>query len=112
MEKQTTGNWANVQIILIVCFLAVVVNFIIYIFFFQGEAFPSANFAPEKADVSSGSVGLEQPLQTLKAVPFFDPPLQPSDEEKIRVSVHNYTRALKRNRGTYKISIPIFNISS
>jgi hypothetical protein len=68
----------------------------------QGEAFPSANFGPEKVDASSGYVGLEQPLQTLKAVPFFDPPLLPSDEDKIRVSVHNYTRALKRNRGTYR----------
>ncbi|XP_046652736.1 uncharacterized protein LOC124343460 isoform X2 [Daphnia pulicaria] len=66
--------------------------------FVEGEAFPSVNLGPEKADTSSGFVGLEQPLQMLKAVPFFDTPLQPSDEEKIRVSVHNYTRALKRNR--------------
>ncbi|XP_046646906.1 uncharacterized protein LOC124336971 isoform X2 [Daphnia pulicaria] len=70
--------------------------------FAEGEAFPSANFGPEKVDASSGYVGLEQPLQTLKAVPFFDPPLLPSDEDKIRVSVHNYTRALKRNRAQKK----------
>jgi hypothetical protein len=52
-------------------------------------------------DLNSGSINLEAPLQTLKAVPLFDPPLKPSDEEKIRVSVHNYTRALKRNRGIH-----------
>lgn len=50
----------------------------------------------ESGDLNSGSQ--EPPIQTLKASPFFDP-LTSSDEEKIRVSVHNYTRALKRNRG-------------
>jgi hypothetical protein len=87
---------------LIDCILFSAANF--HIFFCQGEAFPSVNLGPEKADTSSGFVGLEQSLQMLKAVPFFYTPLQPSDEEKIRVSVHNYTRALKRNRGTYCIS--------
>lgn len=66
---------------------------------FQGEAQPSGNFGLEFFDSSSASGNQEPPIQPLRAAPFFDP-LTPSDEEKIRVSVHNYTRALKRNRGT------------
>lgn len=58
---------------------------------------PSVPLPAESADAGLASDSLEPTLQTLKAVPFFEPPLH--YEEKIRVSVHNYTRALKRNRG-------------
>ncbi|KZS20368.1 Uncharacterized protein APZ42_012949 [Daphnia magna] len=64
--------------------------------FAEGEAMPSVPLPAESADAGLASDSLEPTLQTLKAVPFFEPPLH--YEEKIRVSVHNYTRALKRNR--------------
>ena len=65
----------------------------------KGEAQPSSiDYASELLDSISGSQ--ESPIQSLRAVPFFDPLTPSDDEEKVRVSVHNYTRALKRNRGT------------
>ncbi|XP_057374620.1 uncharacterized protein LOC130695495 isoform X1 [Daphnia carinata] len=66
--------------------------------FAEGEAMPSTSSPTESADANLASDRLEPNVQTLKAVPFFEPPLHASYEEKIRVSVHNYTRALKRNR--------------
>lgn len=65
---------------------------------FQGEALNAES--PEGAD-SSGNEELAVPtqLQRLKPVPYYDSLVANSDEEKIRVSVHNYTKALKRHRG-------------
>lgn len=76
-----------------------------YRYQYQGEAnelAPGANSNKQQdwpAELVSEQVE-DTPIQTLQSQPFFERVVSPTDEEKIRVSVHNYTRAIKRNRGT------------
>ena len=65
-------------------------------FFKKGESQWSSTGESTSSELGSEPEHYELPLQP---VPFFGPMTTPSDEEKIRVSVHNYTRPLKRHRG-------------